>query len=124
MPAISIIPEPMEQNMPETTPPLPVAVVGAGRGGLAAARLLARVLPARCYEAVPGTGRDAPPEDGFPTSQELVDHSLAPLAAMPGSAVSDGCRGAPSPAVADASRAAEPEAKAATGRRCGCGAPT
>ena len=52
--------------MPETTP-LPGAVVGAGRVGLAAA---AR-LPARGYEAGPWTSR-APPGDGFPTGQEIM----------------------------------------------------
>lgn len=93
--------------MPGTTP-LPGAVVGAGRVGPAAA---AR-LPARGDEAGPGTGRDAPPGDGFPTGRELVGRCLAPLAATPGSAGSDGCRGA------------EPEAKAATGPRRGRGVPT
>ncbi|GEP03745.1 MULTISPECIES: hypothetical protein [Methylobacteriaceae] len=92
--------------MPETTP-LPGAVVGAGRVGLAAA---AR-LPARGYEAGPWTSR-APPGDGFPTGQEIMGRCLAALAATPWSAGSDGCRGA------------EPEAKAATGPRCGRGVPT
>lgn len=43
--------------MPETTTPLPVAVIGAGPVGLAAAaHLLARGLPVRVYEAGPEVG--------------------------------------------------------------------
>lgn len=94
---------------------LPVAVVGAGPVGLAAAaHLLDRGLTPRVLEAGPSPGSHltewghvrmfspwkynldpvcrsllehngwvAPPEDGFPTGRELLEHYVEPLAATP-----------------------------------------